>query len=315
MNSDTQYFLKRIFKNNKTDWWSNLASETPKSKYGESARFLETTLQEELSDTPDYRHSNRSMYFFSKSSRSSIDGRFRSLGVEEKFNPLDLREHLIDGAIHRGVIWTVGKPHTTQETPEAVSLYVVKSGSAPMDEITTNLFIPVLTEIAKVGAYVVFVSEETGEYWHVDLNKFAKLPSWLSAYSKPEKWDLALDQLQDRNQKAFSLLMDNHVLGNLPSKQLSLPSMGKKGEFTEYSDGSSKVAVMDYGNQWRLIELGFLLRALGYDAVKVIYNKAKHKNTQDRVKELVPAGKGVEKRIADEFARRYAIQIDWKTPL
>jgi len=27
---------------------------------------------------------------------------------------------------------------------------------------------------------------------------------------------------------------------------------------------------------------------------------------------LIPAGMGVEKRIADEFARRYAIQIDWQ---
>lgn len=311
MNNDTREFLDRIFNKNKTNWWHDLASETPKKKYGENARFLETTLQEELSDIPDYRYSNRSMYFFSKSSRSSIDGRFRSLGVEEKFNPVDLKEHLIDGAIHRGVIWTVGKPHPTQEGTEAVSLYVVKRGSAPMDEITTNLFIPILTEIAKVGAYVVFVSEETGEYWHVDLEKFAKLPSWLSGYPKPEKWDLELDQLDDRNNKAFSLLMDDSALGKLPSKQLTLPNMGKKGEFIEYSDGSSKIAVMDYGNQWRLIELGFLLRALGYDAVKVIYNKAKHKNSQDRTKDLVPAGMGVEKRIADEFASRYAIQIDW----
>lgn len=313
MNNVTREFLDRIFSKSKTNWWQDLAAETPKVKYGPSARFLETTLQEELSDIPDYRRSDRSMYFFSKSSNSSIDGRYRSLGVEEKFNTIDLKEHLIDGAIHRGVVWAIGKPQATQETPEAVSLYVVKSGSVPMDQTTIDLFVPVLIEVAKVGVYVFFVNEETGENWYANPKKRANLPSWLSTFSKPYKWDLELDQLGDHNDKAFSLLNDRQTLEKLPSRQLYIPNMGKKGEFTEYSDGTFRVAVMDYGNQWRLIELGLFLRALGYDAVKVIYNKAKHKNGKDKTKDLVSAGRGVEKRIADEFALRYAILIDWKT--
>ena len=317
MNNNTSEFLDRIFNKTKTNWWHDLVSETPKKKYGESARFLESTLQEELSEIPDYRRGNRSLYFFSKSPRSSIDGRYYSLGVEEKFNPLDLKEHLIDGAIHRGVVWTIGKPQKTQETPEAVSLYVVKKNSTPMDQTTTEIYIPVLTEIAKIGVYVVFVSEETGEYWHSRFpHDSGDLPSWLSSQPKPSIWNLGLDQLGENNNDAFSILNDENTLKSLSSRQLTLPNMGKAGEFKEYSiGGSSKVAVMDYGNQWRLIELGFLLRALGYDAVKVIYNKAKHKNSKDRLKDLVPAGRGIEKRIADEFARRYAIQIDWQTPL
>lgn len=317
MNNNTSKFLDRIFKKTKTNWWHELMSETPKKRYGESARFLESTLQEELSEIPDYRRGNRSLYFFSKSSRSSIDGRYHSLGVEEKFNPLDLKEHLIDGAIHRGVIWTIGNPQKTHEPPEAVSLYVVKKDSTPMDQTTTEIYIPILTEIAKLGIYVVFVSEETGEYWH---SRFPQdsgdLPSWLSSQPKPNNWDLGLDKLGENNNNAFSILEDEQALNRLPSRQLTLPGMGKKGEFKEYSiNDSSKVAVMDYGNQWRLIELGFLLRALGYDAVKVIYNKAKHKNSQERTKDLVPAGKGVEKRIAEEMASRYAVKIDWQVPV
>jgi hypothetical protein len=315
MNTDTRNFLNRIFKNNKTKWWHDLASETPKRKYGDSARFLETTLQEELDDYPEYRQSNRSMYFFSKSPRSSIDGRFRSLGVEEKFNPLDLKEHLIDGAIHRGLIWTLGKPQSTSESTEAVSIYVIKKGSVPMNEMTTDLFIPVLVEMAKIGVYVVFVNGETGDYWHANSDKADKLPSWLSNYPQPNKWDLKLNQMNERNEKALSLLQNKGGLNGFSQRHLTLPFMGKKGEFQEYTDGSTKIAVMDYGNQWRLIELGLLLRSLGYDAVKVIYNKTKHKNSKDRIKDLIPAGMGVEKRVAADLASRYAIHVDWKVRL
>jgi len=275
MNKNTSEFLDRIFNRTNTKWWHNLVSETPKKKYGESARFLESTLQEELSEFPDYRRGNRSLYFFSKSSRSSIDGRYHSLGVEEKFNPLDLKEHLIDGAIHRGIVWTMGKLQNTQEPLEAVSLYVVKKDSAPMDQTTTDIYIPILTEITKIGVYVVFVNEETGEFWYSNFpHDSSDLPSWLSSQPKPSTWNLGLDQLGEKHDNAFSILKDEHTLKNLPSRQLTLPNMGKAGQYKEYSIGdSSKVAVMDYGNQWRLIELGFLLRALGYDAVKVIYNK------------------------------------------
>jgi hypothetical protein len=314
MDKNTKEFLSRIFINNHTDWWHDLKSETPKKKYGENARCLESTLEKELSDIPGYRQDDRRLFFFSSNSRSSIDGRYKSLGIEEKYNPLDIKEHLIDGAIHRGLIWVLGQPHNTGKPSESVSLYVVKKGSKPIDEIATDLFFPVLSAASKIGVYVIFISEETGEHWYVSSQQNQNdLPGWLSVKPKPQTWDLELEVVGDNNKRALAILDNEQTLGTLPTKQCFLADMGKKGEFTEYIvDDSCRVAVMDYGNQWRLIELGLLLRAHGYDAVKVLYNREKHKNTQDRTKQLQFAGKGVERRVADKMLNKYAIKIDWQ---
>jgi len=69
---------------------------------------------------------------------------------------------------------------------------------------------------------------------------------------------------------------------------------------------------MDYGNEWRLIEFGLLLRSYGYHAVKVIYNRNKHKNKINREKHLTMAGRGVENKLVEQMLKRFAIKMDWK---
>lgn len=70
MEPHTTEFLNRIFQNNKTKWWANLNSETPKDKYRQNGRFLQKTLEEELSDVSEYRGSDRKLFFFSTSNNS-----------------------------------------------------------------------------------------------------------------------------------------------------------------------------------------------------------------------------------------------------
>jgi len=234
MNDLTTQFLNRIFKNNKTIWWANLSSETPKKKYGPDARFLQNTLQIELSDIPGYRRDDRRLFFFSSRDASSIDGRYKSLGVEEKYNPLDIKEHLVDGAIHRGMVWVIGNPQSIKQPIEAVSLYVVKRDSLPIDAETTDLFFPVLISVYKLGVHVIFIQENTGKYWHInsDFNNLS-LPNWLSQKPKPITWDLDLETISEinlealrilNNEKEVSIANDKYKLTNtlffdkLPSK-------------------------------------------------------------------------------------------------
>lgn len=315
MNSIATQFLERLFSRNKSKWWENLKSETPKKKYGPNARFLQTTLEQELTDVPEYRSGDRRLFFFSTNKASSIDGRYKSLGIEEKYNPLDLKEHLIDGAIHRGVVWVLGNPHNfTPPVVESISLYVVQADSTPISPIDGDLYFPVLFSIFKLGIHIVFIDEKTGEFWKLDDKSFKNpLPKWLASKESPAQWDRNIDEITEKNKKALNILNDPVALSKRSIYEKSLPGFGKKGEYKEVAIGNScKAAIIDYGNQWRLIELGLLLRSAGYAAVKAIYNKEKHKNKKDQTKNLVAAGRGVEKRIAEEMLMRFAVDIDWR---
>ena len=314
MKSSADKFLERIFNHNSSRWWENLNAETPKGgKYGLNARYLETTLGQELSDCPDYRSGDRKLYFFSESGRSSIDGRFETIGVEEKYNPLDLKEHLIDGAIHRGVVWVLGNPHNLKPPVEAVSLYVVQAGSVPMSSIAMDLYLPVLYAICKLGIHVVFVDEKTGWNWKITGNGIQNpIPKWLGSKEYPSVWDRKIDLITEGNEAALDVVSDPDKVKKAALVQCRLPGFGQAGDFTEVViNDSCKAAIIDYGNQWRLIELGLLLRSAGYAAVKAIYNKQKHKNKKDRTKNLSVAGRGVEKRIANEMRMRFAVELDW----
>jgi hypothetical protein len=308
-------FIVRLFIENRTPWWSNLSAETRKSKYGASARFLVETLKDELFDVKEYRGSGRQLFYFSDSHRSTIDGRFRNIGVEEKFNPLDIKEHLIDGAIHRGLVWVLGNPQNIREPSlEAATLYVVRHGSVPISAQVTDLFFPVLTAVWKVGVNVIFVNGDTGEFWHVtpDFNKMS-LPGWLSEKSQPTKWDRDLEKMMDHNWTALRVLADKANLERCQKKVVYFPEFGgSTGGFIEILiDGTTKAAIIDYGNEWRLLELGLLLRSMGYAAVKVVYNSMKHKNTESKNKPLIPADRRVEQRVKDAMQGRFAVLIDW----
>jgi len=309
---DLEYFFDRIFVNNKTNWWENLKSETNNNK----GRCLQSTLEAELFDIPEYRKSDRQLFFFSSHKASSIDGCYKSIGVEEKYNPLDLKDHLIDGAIHRGFVWVFGRPQNRPDPLEAVSLYVVKDGSAPISGEATDLYFPLIHSLDKYGIHIVFIDGKTGDYWTLDRDNGKPLPTWLSDKDAPIVWDKDIDLVKKENIEAVNALNDPKLIENKVKRTKYIPGLGKRGQFQEVEiSSSSRGAIMNYGNEWRLIELGLLLRSYGYDAVKMTYNKEKHKNPKDKLKNKVPAGRGVEKRVAHEILSRFSVSIDWGTKL
>jgi hypothetical protein len=314
MNNYVSEFLERILINNRTKWWENLNSETNKNK----GRCLQATLENELADdVPGYRKDDRCLFFFSSHKASSIDGRYRSLGVEEKYNPLDIEEHLIDGSIHRGVVWVFGNPQNLPLPFQSVSLYVVQSNSTPIAPTIVDLYFPILYALFKFGIHIVFIDGKTGEFWKLENSDSQKpLPKWLAAKSAPIIWDRNIDSVTQNNQEAIRILSDKREIQKRKPYERTLPGFGKKGEYIEVEiDDSRKAAIIDYGNEWRLIELGLILRSLGYDAVKATYNKAKHKNKEDQIKNKTVAGRDVEKRISEAMLLRFSVVIDWCTKI
>ncbi|MFZ2396878.1 MAG: hypothetical protein WAW09_11400 [Smithella sp.] len=309
MNSYTSQFIDRILIHNHTKWWENLNSETNKNK----GRCLQSTLEQELSDIAGYRKEDRRLFFFSNHSASSIDGRFKSVGVEEKYNPLDIEEHLIDGSIHRGVVWVLGNPQNLAPPVESISVYVVQGNSPPIPFHIVDLYFPILFALFKLGIHLVFINGKTGEFWKLHNGDIQKpLPKWLAAKESPIIWDRKIDIVTMKNQKALEVINDQNELQKKNKLLKTLPGFGKKGEYVEVEiDNYSKAAIIDYGNEWRLIELGLILRSAGYDAVKTVYNKAKHKNKIDQTKDKLAAGRGVEKKIAEEMLSRFSVVIDW----
>jgi hypothetical protein len=314
MSKDLEEFINRILAKNRTDWWKNLKSETNKNK----GRCLQVTLEEELNDSvTEYRDGDRSLFFFSSRKTSSIDGRYNSIGVEEKYNPLDLKEHLIDGSIHRGVIWVLGNPHNLVEPVEALSLYIVQDNSQPITSHDVDLYFPVIFSLFKLNIHILFINGKTGEYWRFDNDYFKDpLPNWLAEKEYPTIWDRAIDVVSAQNIEAIEFLNDIENLKRTKGKDKALPGFGKKGEYTEFMvNQSTRVAVIEYGNEWRLIEFGLLLRSAGYDAVKAVYNKQLHKNKKDQIKDKMVAGRGVEKRVANAMKNIFSVLLDWKTNL
>ena len=236
---------------------------------------MQRTLEEELNDIIEYRSGDRRMFFFSTKKNSSIDGRYKSLGVEEKYNPLDLKEHLIDGSIHRGIVWVLGNPHNLAEPVESLSLYVVQENASPIQKSDVDLYFPIIYSLAKLNINIVFVNGLSGDHWIFNANELHKpLPKWLSEKEFPDVWDKKIDVITSQNQFAMNILQNSNELEKRKKQQRFLPGFGKKGEYQEIEISSdSKAAIIDYGNEWRLIELGLILRSAGYDAVKAIYNK------------------------------------------
>lgn len=316
MNTTVDDFLNRLFRQNKSQWWNNLNGET---RQGRQGRFLQETLGNELDDIPGYRKSERQLFFFSQSRNSTIDGLYEHIGVEEKCNNLSIDEDLSDGAIHRGIVWNIGNPQRLSAPKlEAVTLYVVRNNSVPISEAATDLYFPVLLAIWKIDVHVVFVNENTGEYWKVaPAYEKIPIPQWLSVKEKPKQWDKQIEEVSVRNKMALNVLKDETKLAGCEKRKCLITEFNNnRAQYLEVETGNgTKAAIMDYGNEWRLIELGLLLRSKGYDAVKVVYNSNKHKNAKSRGRRLIPAGKMVEKKIFDYMLNSYSLIIDWGVPL
>lgn len=193
----------------------------------------------------------------------------------------------------------------------------MKDNSAPIASPIVDLYFPILSALFKLGIHVVFIDGKTGEFWKLNNTDLQKpLPRWLGVKTSPIIWDRQIDILSEKNHRALNILADHNELQKKGKTIKILPCFGNKGEYQEIEiDNSSKAAIIDYGNEWRLIELGFLLRSAGYDAVKAIYNKTKHKNKEDQLKDKIAAGRGVERKVAEEMLTRFAVVIDWDSKI
>lgn len=312
--NDYLKFINRIFRDNRTAWWANLAGEV---RQGRSGRlYLQEALEKELTDYPGYRNTDRRLFFFSSSAMSSIDGQYGHLGVEEKCNPLEFSNKLIDGAIHRGFIWVVGNPQSISKNDlHSLSLYVVTSDTEPLSQDITNIIIPVLKVVEKIGIHVIFIDGNSGDRWKVaaDFETQTAIPRWFSVSNKPREWDLSLEEISDDMRNALHEVSRRPDLFSSNNNPIEcIPGFSSRvGTFQVVAARQGrKVAIMQYGNEWRIIELGLILRAMGYDAAIVRYDRTMHKDGR-RKKALSLAGRGVEKRVYDFMLNRFNVRLDW----
>lgn len=215
--------------------------------------------------------------------------------MELKYTDLSF-DGVIDGAIHRGVVWVLGNPHGIV-APEAVSLHVVKPGAAPMASDVSDALAPVLAWLAALRIHVVFIRAETGEYWPPQgSTQAAPMPSWLGVKTAPT----SLHSPAVREQAVAQTNSFEASVGR------DVPLFGRRRTYREYeSSGGAKLARAAYPNQWQMIEVGLLLRGLGYDAAKVV----------QRGNPIFEARRGVERKVRDELSRRFGVVLDWGVPV
>ncbi len=63
-----------------------------------------------------------------------------------------------------------------------------------------------------------------------------------------------------------------------------------------------QVAIAEWSNEWQMLDVGLMLRAMGNAAVKVCYNGTKI---------LKPGVHGVEKRVAEGMRAEFGVIVDW----
>ncbi len=298
MNGIAYRFLQRVLSpRSDPAWWNDLSGEVRQRT--SSGRFINDTLEAELAgDYPSYRTSPRQLCFFSTDARASIDGRAGALGIEEKYTDLTFPS-IIDGAIHRGIVWVIGNPHglPTDEV-EAVALCVVRRHASPLIPELSDALVPVLASLAHQGIHVAFIQEDSGQHWMVRPEGTQEaLPAWLAAKPQPKSWELAP--------------ADPEAVGSLtraPRRAARIRRLfDRQQTYEEYDAGAhATVAIASWSNHWQMIEVGLLLRGAGYSAVKVRY-RGSHP--------LKSAGAGVERAVRGALLERFGIVLDWGVPV
>jgi hypothetical protein len=177
--------------------------------------------------------------------------------------------------------------------PEAVSLHVVKPGSAPItDSLLADALARALGWLATLRIHVIYINGETGQSWRSQDG--IPMPSWLAVHETPRP--------QELEQPAGSLVdrLDTVNIEAATHRYLFDYSVGCY-EFE--GDHGEKFAYAEWRrDHWQVIEIGLLLRGAGYDAVKVLY-------TGDT--KLKVGGQGVERRIRNELRERLGVVLDW----
>ncbi len=295
MGHGAERFLQRVLSPRiEPAWWNDLRGEVRQSRE-EKGRFIKDTLDAELlHDYPSYRNSPRHLYFFSRDVHTSIDGRVEALGVEEKYSDLSFPS-IIDGAIHRTIVWVIGNPHSLPaDAAEAVALCVVCKCASPMIAELSDALVRVCASLAAMGIHIVYIQENSGQHWmaHV-VGGQEPLPAWLAATGDPGHWELP-----PVNPEAVTLLN-----GAPPGSARARHLFDRQQTYGEYDAGpGTKLAILDWSNHWQMIDVGLLLRGAGYAAVKVRYRGRER---------LTAAGRGVERAVRGTLLEKFGVMLDW----
>lgn len=275
-------FIDRVLKRPRTRWWAEHESESS----------LETALEEDLHEEISHFVAGPTQLFFFSSDRGSTIGRAERLGVELKHTGLKFG-HVIDGAIHRGIAWVLGNAQRV-DSPEAISLHVVKATAAPMAPYISDAVAPVVASLAEQRMHIVFVDSKSGEYWGTrEARDNVRMPEWLTTKSQPALWRLSTTK-QDTVRQLGAL--------NLTEGR-DLPLFGTTYKYLEFvAPGGAKLARLEWHpNHWQIIDIGLLLRGAGYAAVKIVYTGPPFRR----------GGRGVEDRIHAEMRERFGVLLEW----
>jgi hypothetical protein len=276
------------------NWWQTLKGEVRQGR--SDGRYLEKTLELHLEkamkieEARSYRSknsTNRRQYFFSKG--GNIDGRYFGIGVEEKCAPLT-RDKLLDGVLCRGLVWTLGNPQdVAHEELGATGIFVALEGSPLAPDLAGAFFGAVV--LAREASVYPFFVDGKGRHWPKDIADRSAPPEWL-VESIPAPSTVPVDA-------AAVEALDSATWAQ-PDRSL----FGSKNNYhsTSVLDGV-RVAMAEWSNEWQMIDVGLMLRAMGHAAVKVRYSSKKI---------LKPGGRGVERKVAKEMRERFGVILDWR---
>lgn len=294
MSGDAANFLRKIFSmRERPVWLENLTDEC--SLHKALLRYV-----------PHYVEENEktALNFFKNNKLSSIDGRYGDAGVEEKYMPLT-PDKLIDGAIHRGLVWCLGNPQgIPEDSVEAVGLCVITrpksgvNGRSQLSQALINAFFPVVASVyAEARIHVTFVREDTGERWPRSPGEYKpSLPMWL-ADRDPVSWDLVAarpDIIEELDQEQGVPNLEETFFGMRTIRWESGRASG------------ALVGRATCDDRWRMLEAGLLLRGMGCCAARVIYTGP------ELPRRTAPQ---VELRVASRMKEIFGVVLDWNPTL
>ena len=165
----------------------------------------------------------------------------------------------------------------------------VSSDPHPLKQELVDAFFPATVSARKAGVHVFIVNGKTGDRWPQELGGTEDLPSWLAETPRPKDWDL-------------SPLADV-TMSPAEAPPLDRTLFSHRGECWSAveSSGGARLAYAEWGDQWQMLDVGLMLRAMGYGRVHVRYPHKGH---------LHPAGRGVELRVQRRMAELFGVVLD-----
>jgi hypothetical protein len=253
-------------------------------------------LEKALADEePAFGESGRKcLYFFSEDVQCAMDGRFRDVGVELKLKGLH-RDDLMDGAIHRCLVWNLGNPlGIPNEKLEAVAIYVVRRNARSLRGDLLHCLLRVLEAVKVVDVQVLFVQEDSGNHWCLPgEGQRDPLPNWLAS-EQPDCGEMS--------QEAVLAVEALAALDSPPTPSRTM--FGGKRMWSPVPLASGDTGAWAFWtDHWQMMEVGLFLRAMGYPAVRVTYSGSKGL--------LKPTRRGVERSVRDGMERHFGVLLDW----